>query len=78
MNTISAGTKPSSRSRAVCWRSLTRRPRSIANPARAAISSTLPSSDGWNVKKGSSIHRLEPRVAWPRSSTRMMLPIIAV
>ena len=78
MITISAGTKPSSRIRAVRWRSPSARPRSIANPASANISSTLPSSDGWNVKKGSSIHRLEPRVACPRRSTRMMLVIIAV
>ena len=78
MITISAGTNPSSSNRAVRWRSEMRRPRSIANPASAATSSTLPSSDGWNVKKGSSIHRLEPRVAWPKSSTRMMVLIIAV
>ncbi len=57
-------------------RSDTRIARSITNAANASISSSLPSSDGWKVKKGSSIHRREPRVAVPISSTSTMLAII--
>ena len=35
------------------------------NAASATISSTLPSSDGWNWKNGRSIQRREPRATEP-------------
>ena len=38
-------------------------------------SSSLPSSDGWKRKNGSSIQRLEPRVAVARPNTRRIEPI---
>jgi hypothetical protein len=44
-------------------------------PARATTSSTFPNSDGWKVKKGSSIHALAPRVAVATARTRSSSPI---
>ena len=41
------------------------------------MSSTLPSSEGWKRKKGSSIQRREPLAATPMRSTSMIDPIIA-
>ena len=41
----------------------------MTKPARASISSNLPSSDGWKVKNGSSIQRCEPRVGGAEHET---------
>ena len=38
-------------------------------------SSTLPSSDGWKWKNGSSIQRLAPRVAVASANTSRIEPI---
>jgi hypothetical protein len=50
----------------------------MTKPASASISSNLANSDGWNVKKGSSIHRFDPRVALPRTNTSAMLAMMKV
>jgi hypothetical protein len=49
--------------------------RSTRKPDSATISSTLPSSDGWKLKNGSSIHAREPRVAPATASTSRMIAI---
>ena len=68
--TSAAGTSPSSSRRAVRWPpSRASRGRSRSRRARA-ISSSFPSSEGWKVKKGSSIQRRDPRAAVPSTSTR--------
>ena len=56
-----AGISASSMMRLVVSRSVRRRMRSTTNADSARTSSTLPSSDGWKRKKGSSIARREPR-----------------
>ena len=48
---------------------LIERPRSARKPAITRTNSTLPNSDGWNLKNPTSIHRFEPRVAAPAAST---------
>ena len=40
-----------------------RRMRSTMKPESAMTSSSLPSSEGWKRKNGSSIQRFDPRVA---------------
>ena len=50
--------------------------RSATKPASARTNSTLPNSDGWNVKKPTSIQRFEPRVAAPATSTSTMIPSV--
>jgi hypothetical protein len=46
------------------------------NADTASTSRTLPSSDGWKRKNGSSIQRFEPRVALASAKTsRMVLTI---
>ena len=62
--------------RDVISRSWSRRTRSMMNADSARISSTLPSSDGWKRKNGSSIQRREPRVAPATPSTSTIRPII--
>jgi hypothetical protein len=44
-------------------------------PESATTSSTLPNSDGWKRKPGSSIHALAPRVAVATASTSSRSPI---
>ena len=61
------GTRPSASSRAVRRPSEVCRARSRANAASVRIRRSLPSSEGWKVKNGSSIQRREPRVASPSS-----------
>ena len=46
---------------------------SMTNPASARTSSSLPSSDGWKLKKGRSKARREPRAAKPNTKTSEML-----
>jgi hypothetical protein len=46
-----------------------RRMRSTRKPDSATTSNTLPSSDGWKLKPGSSIHALVPRVLRAIAST---------
>ena len=41
----------------------------MTNPASARTSRSLPSSDGWKLKKGSSNARREPRAAKPKTKT---------
>ena len=60
--TIIVGTSPSSITRAVVWRPISRM-RSTTKPASATTSSTLPSSEGCRLKPGNSIHACAPRVA---------------
>ena len=48
------------------------RERSTTNPASASTKTTLPNSDGWNVKKPTLIQRCEPRVAAPATSTKII------
>ena len=67
--TIPAGSSASSMMRLVVSRAESFLDRSTMNAAKAMISSTLPNSDGWKVKKGSSIQRRDPRVAPPTTST---------
>ena len=69
-----AGSSASSMIRAVTSRPILRM-RSTMNPERAMTSSSLPSSDGWKRKNGSSIQRLDPRVALARPTTRRIEPI---
>jgi hypothetical protein len=69
------GSRPSSMIRAVVSRPM-RRMRSTKKADSATTRSTLPSSEGWKLKPGSSIHDREPRVAWATSSTRRISPII--
>ena len=47
------------------------------NAERAITSSSLPSSEGWKRKNGSSIQRLEPRVAVASANTSRIEPIIS-
>ena len=54
-----------------------RRMRSTMKPDRAMTSSSLPSSEGWKRKNGSSIQRLEPRVAVASANTSRIEPIIS-
>ena len=75
--TNNVGTSASSMIRDVVWRSLMYRSRSSTNADSASTSSTLPSSEGWKRKNGSSIQRREPRVAPPSASTVTIRPIIA-
>ena len=69
---------PEVRIRSVMRRSEPFLARSRTNAASVITSRTLPSSEGWKVKNGSSIQRRDPRVASPSMSTRMISPIIAV
>ena len=46
-----------------------RRAPSMTKPASARTSRSLPSSDGWKLKKGSSKERREPRAAKPKTKT---------
>ena len=50
--------------------------RSARNPASTSTNSTFPNSDGWNLKKPTSIQRFEPRVAAPAASTSTMIPSV--
>jgi hypothetical protein len=50
--------------------------RSTVNADSAMISSTLPISDGWSRKNGSSIQRLDPRVAPATANTSRISAII--
>jgi hypothetical protein len=50
--------------------------RSTRKPDSATTSSTLPSSEGWKLKNGSSIHEREPRVAPATASTSSIRPIV--
>ena len=52
-----------------------RRMRSTRKADSATISSTLPSSDGWKLKNGSSIHARVPRVTPAIASTSSSSPI---
>ena len=54
-----------------------RRMRSTMKPDSAMTSRSLPSSEGWKRKNGSSIQRLEPRVAVARPKTSRIEPIIS-
>ena len=69
-----AGSSASSMIRAVTSRPI-RRIRSTMKPDSAITSSSLPSSEGWKRKNGSSIQRLEPRVAVARPNTSRIEPI---
>jgi hypothetical protein len=51
----------------VVARSRSARTRSTTKPASATTSSTLPSSENWTSKNGSSIARRDPRVSEPSS-----------
>ncbi len=46
------------------------RERSARKPASTSTKSTFPNSEGWKVKKPTSIQRFEPRVAAPAASTK--------
>ena len=50
--------------------------RSARKPAITSTNSTLPNSDGWNVKKPTLIQRFEPRVAAPAASTNTITPSV--
>ena len=52
------------------------RARSARKPATTSTNSTFPNSDGWKVKKPTSIHRCEPRVAAPAASTNTISPSV--
>ena len=75
--TSNAGTSANNMTRAVVSRSRSRRSRSTTKADRARIKSSLPSSAGWNEKKGRLSARLEPRAAVPRASTTRISPSIA-
>ena len=70
------GISPSSITRAVVSR-LPVAAQPVDDEARRArrTSSTLPSSDGWKVKSGVSIQRLDPRVAVASAKTSTIEPI---
>ncbi len=52
------------------------RARSVMNPAIARTKSSFPNSDGWNVKKPTLIHRVEPRAARPTTRTIAISPTV--
>ena len=74
--TSMAGNSASSIIRAVVSRPMPRAMRSTRNAERATTSSSLPSSDGWRLKNGSGIQRLEPRVARGRARSTSRIATI--
>ena len=72
-----AGKMAMSTARLVVSRSPRRRTRSTRKADSDRISSSLPTSEAWKLKKPSSIERCEPRAVAPSSITSRIEAIIA-
>jgi hypothetical protein len=69
MTTSPAGMSASRIARAVVPGSPSRRERAVRKPASTMHRSILPSSDGWNAKKGTFSDRWDPFATCPNAST---------